>query len=308
MKTEFTVTDEHKATYLSRLTELNNRFLNGSINPSLTLTNLQLVIEGAELSSTLPEYPKWILDILDIESKYHLAFFGQEFDLTEFANTLKKYGQHKFSRWSKLGLEPHYLPKVSMMAGDSYLGWKIKPNQWFYQQQIAGNFFCKINGQLQKVIMVALGGETVLIDVRKKPVYQDGKQMYAGDNLLGPIIKQLREQEKIENYNPVDSRFNVSANETDIIKPLLAEKLGLQTNQIRSEFAIEGNIIPQLYTDMPRKDDGQTNTWVWYEEGFEGSDKRLSGGYSDGGGLAHVDWSRADYHWVHRSVRFLAVL
>ncbi|MCG2808859.1 MAG: hypothetical protein L6275_00745, partial [Candidatus Portnoybacteria bacterium] len=73
---------------------------------------------------------------------------------------------------------------------------------------------------------------------------------------------------------------------------------------------IEANVIPQLYTDMPRKDDGNTNTWVWFEEYFKGRVRRPGGGRSSGyGGLADVCCSWSAYHWYsHGSFRPLIVL
>jgi len=308
VKTNFIVTDEHKVGFFNTMLDLSNRFYAGSINPEITIDNLQLVAEGAKLSAEFPEQPKWIRDLLATESKYHLKFFGQEFDLTEFAGVLKKYGQRQLKRWQKLGLEPHFLPKVSLMIGDEYPGWKVKPNKWFYEQLLAGRIFRSINNELKKVPVAELEGITVLIDTRLKPAYQNSKQMYQDDNLLGPIIKQLREQERIVGYEPIVSRFNISANETEAIKPLLVQKLGLNQNQVRLELAIEANIIPQLYSDMPRKNDGKSDIWVWYEEYFDDYVGRLGGGNSDSGGLANVGWNDADNNWDCGSVRFLAVL
>lgn len=253
----------------------------------------------------------WLQEILERERQHHLDFFGREFDLLKFEKTLERYGYQKIQEWQKLGLEPHFLPSASMMPGDDYSGWKIKPEKWFYEQVIEGKIFRNIKGELEKVATVKLEGITVLIDARLKPAYRDSKQMYENDNLLGYIIEELRESEKIASYKygSQPSRFGVSADEWEKqIKPVLAKKLGLRTTQIRLERAIEANVVPQIYSYMPRKNDGKTNTWVWYEEYFGGRDRRLLGGYSDGGGLADVNDVWADGHWYDRSLRPLAVL
>lgn len=254
----------------------------------------------------------WLEKILAQERACHISFFGQEFDLIDFANTLKKYGESKIKFWQKLGMEPHFLPKTSMMAGDDYVGWKIKLEEWFFEKQIEGKLLLRdINGDLKKVTTVELEGAVVLIDTRLKPAHRNGEQMYKDDNLLGSVIEKLRKAGKIlkYEYGPQSSRFGVSANEWEShIKTRLAEKLGLAESQLRLERAIEANIIPQLYPYMSRKDDGNINTWVWYEEYFEDDGSRLYGGYSDYGSLADVDWGHSDNHWGGRSFRPLAVL
>jgi hypothetical protein len=244
---------------------------------------------------------------MEKEKQYHLAFFGQEFDLTEFANTLKKYGKHQLKRWAKIGLEPHFLPKVAMMTNTLYPGWKVKPDPWFYERQMVGKIFYRINGQLQKVFTVTLGGETVLIDIRQL-IYQNAEQMCQNDSLLSPIVKQLRQRNEILNYDVSNFCFSVSALETDIIKPLLAKKLGLSSNQVRLETVIEGNVIPQLYPDMPRKNNGEINVWVWYDDFFMTSDNHLFGCDSIFNGWTPVGWDLAYKHNDKRSFRFLSVL
>ena len=254
---------------------------------------------------------EWINEIIKQERKFHRDFFGSEFDLAKFENTLRKYGRKKIREWKKLGLEPHFLPKVSMMAGEEYPGWKVKPEDWFYKIQVEGKLFLNASGQLTKMTTIGLEGITVLIDTRLKPAYSDGKQMYEKDNLLGPIIEKLRRENRIARYEygPQNSRFGVSSNEIDSeIRAAFAEKIGLSRDMVRLEKTIEANTIPQIYSHMPRMRDGQTNTWVWYEEFFGGCDGRLGGGYSDSGGLAGVGYSGVGHRWDDRSFRLLAVL
>lgn len=253
----------------------------------------------------------WLQEILEREQQHHLDFFGREFDLSKFERTLKKYGYQKIREWQELGLEPHFLPRTSMMSGDDYPGWKVKPEKWFYDQVVEGKILRNIKGELKKVTTVKLEGITVLIDTRLKPTYRDGKQMYENDNLLGSIIEELRGSGKIDSYKygSQSSRFGVSADEWENqIKSVLAKKLALRTTQIRLERTIEANVVPQIYSYMFRKNDGKTNTWVWHEEFFEDRGYRLDGGNSDRGGLAFVSCSWADDHWNDHSLRPLAVL
>ncbi len=279
---------------------------------SYILNGLQLLAEGKKiLSALVDEKSDWLTDILTRERQTHLAFFGREFDLIEFEKILRKYGRKKVKEWMKLGMEPHFLPKVSMMAGDDYPGWKIKPEEWFFKKQIEGKLLCDIKGDLKKVTTVELEGVAVLIDTLLKPAYENDKQMYKDDNMLGPVIEKLRKAGKILKYEycPQSSRFGISADEWEShIKTRLAEKLSLAESQLRLERAIEANIIPQLYPYMSRKDDGNTNTWVWYEEYFGDRGRRLAGGRSGYGGLARVHWGCSDGHWGSLSFRPLAVL
>jgi hypothetical protein len=252
----------------------------------------------------------WLKDILASERQCHLDFFGQEFDLSEFEETLQRHGEEKIKNWQWLYFEPHFLPDVIMAQSVEFHGWKVKPENLYYEKIAKGKILRDINGKLAvDKDPFKLEGITVLIDTRLKPAYDNGKQMYSDDNLLGPILKQLREEGKIAKYEYGSqfSRFGVSADEWENqIKPVLAEKLGLNLNQLRLERAIEANIIPQLYSHMPRRSDGYTNTWVWYEEYFGGRRNRLSGGDSNFGGLAFVSY----YFSVSRdgSFRPLAVL
>jgi len=251
----------------------------------------------------------WLEQILARERACHLAFFGKEFDLSYFAFKLKKHGESKIRFWQKLGLEPHFLPAISMSQSDNYPGWKVKPEAWFYQKIAEGRIKRDAGGELKTVKETKLEDISVLMDTRLKPKYNDGKQMYENDNLLGPIIQGLRKEKKIAKYEygPQDSRFGVSANEIEAhIKRAFAEKTGL--NEVRLETVSEANAIPQIYTYMPRKDDGKTDTWILYEEYLDDRDYRLHGGNSDYGGLANVSSNDAGGHWHHRSFRLLAVL
>ncbi len=285
-------------------------------NLGLTPAGWEKVKDDKELARRVVELIEgqkefWLEKILAQERACHLAFFGQEFDLTKFADTLRKYGESKIRFWTKLLLEPHFLPEVVMSQDASFKGWKVKPESRYYEKAAGGKIFRNINGQL--VVdkePFKLEGITVLIDTRLKPRYNDGKQMYENDNLLGPIIEKLRKNGSITKYEygSQSSRFGTSADNEwgERIKPAFAEFLSV--SRVLLEPAIVANIIPQLYPYMPRKDDGNTDTWVWYEEYFEGRDRRLGGGYSGLGGLAHVHWHYSGGHWRSRSLRPLAVL
>jgi hypothetical protein len=314
MTTKFVVTGDQYRGIDRKMRDI-KRQLDGKdgspFNPVWLDKELQRILEGRDLSLAVPELKAdWLTDILVREQTAHLTFFGQEYDLSELEKKLREYGRKQVKRWASLGLEPHFLPQVSMMPGDNYSGWKIKPGEFYYRSLVEGKLFRNQNGNLVKVTNIGLEGVSVLIDTRLKPAYDNGRQMWEKDNLLGSVIQSLRKQGKIQDYTdgPRNSRFGVSANELGEIYRALAPRIGLVPDQFRSELAIEGNAIPQIYSHMPRKNDGETNTWVWYEEFFGGRVRRLSGGNSDNGGLARVYWDHAALHWGYKSFRPLVVL
>jgi len=252
----------------------------------------------------------WLNAILEKERKAHLVFFGREFNLSDFDETLKKYGEGKVKEWKKLLLEPHFLPEVEISRKAVFPGFKVRPDSHCYEVVYQDRVLRMIEGELQPDRKAHwLLGQTILIDTRLKPAYDGGKQMWQNENLLGPIIEKLRKDEKIVNsqYGPQSSRFEVSdLNWDEQIKPVLAKNLNLPF--FRLERAIEGIVIPQIYLDMPRKDDGTTDTWVWYEEYFGDRSNRLDGGDSAYGGLAVVRWFYSGDRWSFGSFRPLAVL
>lgn len=255
----------------------------------------------------------WLEAILAKEKKAHRDFFGQEFDLASFRKTLERYNPEAISHWQKLGLEPHFLPSVAMSQEDNFPGWKVKLENWYYQQVADGKVLrCQPDGNLlPNREAFKLEGITVLVDIRLKPRYKAGKQMFKNDNLLGHIIEGLRKAGKIPKYEygPQSSRFGVSANEwEEHIKPTLAEFLGVEVSQVRLERAIEANVISQLYPSLPRRDDDKTTTWVWYEDSFGAASCRLHGGVSRAGALSLVRCYWADFFWTDLAFRPLVVL
>ena len=240
--------------------------------------------------------------VLENEAKLHRVFFGKEFDLAEFGATLQQYGEDKVSVWNALGLEPHFLPEITLSREFEFPGWKVKPEEWFYLKVKEGKILRQqSDGELHADHNAfALEGISVLVDTRLKPTHNEDKQMWAEDSLfLGPIMERLRLEKRIsENYYGLQSsRFDVSVDEWEAeIRPAVAEFLGFGRSQIRLERAIEMNVIPQIYTHMPRKDDLATDrgfSWIWLEEHFAVRANRLVGGQFYYGGFAFVFWPDA---------------
>lgn len=244
----------------------------------------------------------WLDAIVSREKRLHQEFFTKKFDYSKFFATLEKYGQVKFVEWKKLGLEPHFLPSVEMLQDKKFPGWKVKPENWFFEKNYEGKIFG------EPLQLGGGNGQVVLVDIRCKPAYNNGEQMWESDNLLAGIIIQLQAEQKIA-YNPKPSRFGISVLEIEQkVVPALATKLGLEPGQVRLERCIEFNVLSQLLTDTPRVRDGETNTWVWFADHFKSDESRLHGGASDGGGFAYVGYGSADDYWGFLSFRLLAVL
>jgi len=255
----------------------------------------------------------WLDQLVQAENNALGAFFNETFDLSQFAATLKQFGEKRVMQWAKLGLKPHFLPRIVFTHGSKFPGWKIKPESWFWQKVADGSIKRRnVAGELEIVKEVRFEGTTVLIDTRCKPAYDGGRQMFANDEgFLGGVIEALRTEGKIAHTDagPPSSRFNISSSEWDEhIRPALEARPEFEGVTFRLEQTIEANVIPQLYMWIPRKKDGRTNTWVWFEEFFEGASSRLDGGRSDYGGLADVCCYYVVNHWFSGAVRPVGVL
>lgn len=257
----------------------------------------------------------WMHVILERERQCHYAFFGQEFDLSKFKQTLEKCGEERIHFWQSLSLEPHFLPLLAMSEDANFPGWKIKPENSYYRRVADGSVQRpQPDGTfIPDKEAFRLEGIAVLIDTRLKPENRHGIQMFENDNLLGPILERLRCEGKIHKYDygPQSSRLDVWPKEQERhLKPALAEFLGVQASQIRRERVIEQNVIPQMFPHMPRKNDGNTKTTCWYEEYIKPRDCRKCYDSPTYGSLSDVhcgDWWSGK-HVMDRAIRYLVVL
>jgi len=263
--------------------------------------------------------PGWIRKRIKKLDNYLMAFFGKAYDLTLFQKTLQKYGKKQVEHWEEMGLMVGYLPKEKMSQDAKFWEGKVRPGNFLYEQSRAGNIL-RLNpggelikdkhaGELEEIV--------ILFDTRCKPSYTDGSQMWENDEkYLGTVIANLRKEGKIKSYDwcPQSSRFGITVEPNGEwykhVRPALAGLLGprVDINSVRFETATESNVLSQLYSDLFRGEDGETNTWYWLEQFFEGTHLRLNGGNSDYGGLASIDWDDSNEPWNCISFRPLAVL
>lgn len=255
----------------------------------------------------------WIEELVLSENAAHEAFFGCSRDLSFFKEVLDGFGEERVRQWRNLGLEPHYWPNAVFAKDAVFPGWEVRPNNWSYEQVAAGNIKRRNTaGNLSAITQVAFPGAVLLVDTRLKPSYNGGEQMFDNDKqFLGKEIERLRKEGKMDRYEygPQTSRFGISSREWDEhLCPALAARPEFEGITWMFEPYIVANVVPQLYPHMLRVKDGQTDTWVWYEEYFGGESRRLDGGYSGRGGLAYVDCRGVGIRWSGRAVRPLGVL
>ena len=178
-----------------------------------------------------------------------------------------------------LGFKPYYYKETTFTNAAEFLG---PGGDW-----ILSNIQ---NGNIDKEA-AHLRGMWVLTDSTPKPKdYNGGRQMYPSDR-LGAVLKELRDEGKIEvpywhKSIPVDSRFAVSPDEIDnLVVPEVAIILGADESQITVPKKIERDVLNYLYQlDL---DDG--NTLEWLAERF-GSEHRLMSGYVDFLHLADINY------------------
>ena len=124
-------------------------------------------------------------------------------------------------------------------------------------------------------------------------------------------IENLRAEGKVAHYDygPQSSRFGVSFLEWDEhIRPALEARPEFEGVTFRLESVIEASFLSQACQQMPRRGDGQTNTWVWYRGYYEDATCRLVGGDFAFGGLADVCYYSVVHHSNGGAVRPVGVL
>ena len=184
----------------------------------------------------------------------------------------------RMERWEALGLEIHYLPPIDMSKEGDLKKW-VKPN------------FKNIDQPKLPPDAMLLPGRWVLVDGRKKPIYESGNQDYENDGcFLGPVFEELRKKGLVENHENPRSRFNVSPKELE--KPevvaAFAQAMGLEPGQVSLPRMVEFNILGNVHHPewgQPPSDCGE-----WFADKYQAGQRRLDGGGSGRGGLACVSW------------------
>lgn len=164
---------------------------------------------------------------------------------------------------------------------------KVKPDPYFWKQIKNGNFPSEV-AMLEEGWFVG--------DSRVKPMYNNGQQRYEGDDYLEPLMKYLRDSNRIQRESGVPdcSRFGASPTEIEkVISTVFSEMSGAK-GIVRNRRYMEANVRNNI--DHPEY--GQTNTLEWFGDPvFRGGAYRLLGGSSVDGGLAHVGGHPVDWRF-----------
>lgn len=190
-----------------------------------------------------------------------------------------------------MGMKLRYLPPEDMKKNEHLANWTKKPDYKTYVTE----------SKLPMDIMVLKGG-WVLVDTRQKPTYDDGNQMYQND-ILAPVLEELRKNGVIQNYKHPKSRFNLSPEELE--KPeviaAFAKAYGVKPHQITIQKEIEFNVIGNMH--HPEWD--KTNCSERFGDRYDAGRRRLYGGNSVDGGLSYVNWSVRGNRFVSIGFRVL---
>ncbi len=200
----------------------------------------------------------------------------------------KKILQH----WERLNFNIHYLPKITLKQNVDLPLWKDKPHKIFYE---------KIQERKIGSKAVKLSGQWILIDSRNKPKKKmpwiTSENVYIlkkfGINLekyLKQKNTQIHENEylytilKKQGFN---SRFCLSINDINKLKPFILHLLKINNKTIRLPYFIEYNYLGNVIY----KQWATTKTWEWFEDIFD-HNQHLAGGC---GSVGAIGWDPINY-------------
>lgn len=188
-------------------------------------------------------------------------------------------------------LKPFYLPIRQLAEGVSFPGLKSPLDPWLYDQ---------IRAKTVANDADWLPGNWVLLDVTRRPNYDNGRQMYPDTPRFREVLASLRGLGRIEvpdkyRHVPMDSRFAISADEIDdrsgVVAKTVADTLGLEAGQVTTPLCSTFNYIGNL----AHPELGLVNTVEWFRNNFGRGGHRLYGGNFGSGGLSNVNlWPSDD--------------
>ncbi|MBN2585454.1 hypothetical protein JXA59_02295 [Patescibacteria group bacterium] len=263
--------------------------------------------------SRSPKLPKgnWQAERLKIQQK---AWVKVGIDLPQalcdkFVDILNQCGAELVAQLEAYGFMFVITADVTWTASTWPTGW-VKPNDWYWQVLNGG----RVIGSDDKPIEACrLLGHILLIDTRQKPRYAGGHQRWKDDVFMEALIGYLQDRKLllVNDNAGRGSRFYLSRNDyTNVVAPAFVEalqQLGVPVQTARLEYCPEHSALCQLF-NSPRKDNGKTNTWLWFQEYLDSSEGSLGGGDSDDGGLADVGYDDSGGRWDYASGSLVAVL
>lgn len=282
-----------------------------TITPADLLAFLTDLGDLPQPTKIVPFKKNWLDKLVKTEINAWQTSYGWKVDADRFAETLKILGKDRL----EILMSPDYDMETGMMPDkvlteDMDIPRWTKPRSWVWEQYKAGNFKTMINGELVKLTEVKLCGRPVLFDRRCKPNYDDGRQRWDNDRLLEYIIGKLQQEGQLPIFDWCERGSRFGLNKLDWLKVAsqLDKELQLPLGTFRLERWEEWSLLSQYKRGLPRFQDSQTNTWVWFDQYFKDESNSLDGGGSGHGGFASVYYGPSDEGWFSRSARLLGDL
>lgn len=269
-----------------------NKFENPIIIPSGEVSKQYRLLTPEEERDLAPkaetEKPKSSFEqrkqeIIQREREVILAYFGKELGQTiDIPAIPEEITPEQLEFWEQNQLALHYSPGIEIPEDNNFSGQKKKLDPDIYKWIQEG----KISPD-----SIKLPQGWILVDERAKPAYAEAKQMYEND-LLSPVLEDLRNKGSLTAKDPAGSRFNISHDDLNKpeVKTALAAALKVKPEQLDLPPATLYNYLGNAF--YPEW--GDTNIYEWFKEEFQGG-SHLLGGKSNLGGLSFVNPNSSDY-------------
>lgn len=195
--------------------------------------------------------------------------------------------------WRQLNFNIHYLPKMTLKQELNLPFWKDRPHKIFYKK-------IEENKISQKAI--GLPGKWILIDSRDKPqkkgiwitseeINSIKKTCYLDlENYFKEKNKQIHKDEylkEILNKMGFNSRFCLSIEDIDKLKPFILRLLKIKDKIVRLPYYMEYNYLGNTVY----KQWGRTKTWEWFEDIYD-KNQHLAGGSNS---VGTIGWDPINY-------------
>ncbi len=257
-------------------------------NPDQYKTTVQKKVEKAlgeaeKEKRKAPESSAEFRELMEQETEKLREFFGYDVEVPPLPEEITP---ERYEKWKEMGFELHYLPDEELTEERDLPGWKKKPGKK-YADGWGIEFYADVKKDDLPKDALKLPASWILVDTRGKPKYESGKQIYK-DDVLRPVLEDLRKKKIITDFETKGSRFNISWDELNKpeVKKAIAEAMDVPEECLRLPRAIEWNFIGNAY----HPEWGDTNTWEWFEDSYQKGARRLDGGSSGYGGLSDVYW------------------
>ncbi|TAL20154.1 hypothetical protein EPN90_01630 [Patescibacteria group bacterium] len=202
-----------------------------------------------------------------------------------FMATLEKFGREAVEIWEReFGLRVGTIPDYAVYQNAPFP--QNKPCTWFYKKVLAGKIGDASDGVfVPDTEAFRLRSAVVLFDPRRRPMFKDGHQLWPEDKkFLGGLIARLRNEKKLCSFKSIPSlsRFGVSPDDWEwAVKPVLGSIKEFAGVVWRLERVIEWSFLCQTHPELPRATDGETDTWIQFEDCYKDARHRLCGGRNE---------------------------